>query len=153
MFSVFWSISTNIGLQFSHIIEEVVATKEGALPFMRQSATSPVAGFVAAIGAGWILLETERTLTEIQAFINGIVTRTIPNRGVVIEADGATVQAQCGFGGEAHGRLRRMVDSPYEALTVDKIDESVSEAILLASSRLNLSPKEGPTLVEDAPSS
>jgi len=111
---------------------EVIAIKEGILPFMQQSAKSPAAGYVAAIGAGWVLLETERTLTEIQAFINGVVTRTIPNRGVVIEADGAIVQAQCGFGGEAHGRLRRMVDSPYTPITPDKIDESVSEAILLA---------------------
>ena len=113
-------------------VGQIIATKESAIPFMRQSATSPVAGYVTAIGAGWVLLETERTLTEIQAFINGMVTRTLTNRGVVIEADGAIVQARCGFGGEAYGRLRRMVNSPYEALTADVIDESVSDTILLA---------------------
>ena len=110
---------------------QVIATLKGGLPFFQRSVRAPSAGLITTLGPGWVLLETERTTLEVQAFINGRVNRIISDRGVIIEAEGAIIEAACGFGGEAHGRLKRLVNSPYEALKVEAIDESVREAIVL----------------------
>ncbi|RMF03729.1 MAG: hypothetical protein D6768_05185 [Chloroflexi bacterium] len=111
---------------------DVVASgRSSALSLRENSVKSPVAGYVMAIGPGGILLESEHTVTEIQAFVTGVVTRVIPEKGVIIETDGATIEAVCGFGGEAVGRLLRVVNSPFESMTPDDLNESASETILL----------------------
>jgi hypothetical protein len=111
---------------------QVVASIKGRLPGFQRSVRAPAAGFVATVGPGWLLLETERTTLELQAFIHGKVSRILANqRGVIIEASGAMIEAACGFGGEALGRLKRLVNSPYEALRAEAIDENVRESIVL----------------------
>ena len=110
---------------------QVIATLKGDLPFLQRSIRAPIAGRIATIGPGWVLLETERTTLEIQAFIKGRVNRILSDRGVVVEAQGSIIEAACGFGGEAHGRLRRLVNSPYETLKTETIDENVRETIVL----------------------
>lgn len=116
---------------------QVIAALKGRLPFLQRSVRAPVAGHVAVIGPGWVLLETERSAIKLQAFIGGQVNRIIPNKGVIIEAHGAIIEAACGFGGEAHGRLKRLVNSPYEELKVEKLDENASNAIVLGGRTLN----------------
>ncbi len=112
--------------------DEVIAISKRGLPFLRRTARAPVAGHIAAIGLGWVLLATEQTTIELQAFVNGVVSKIIPNRGVIIESRGAMITATCGFGGEAYGPLKRLVDRPSESLQVERIDERVKNAILLA---------------------
>jgi hypothetical protein len=90
-----------------------------------------MAGEVIAIGPGWVLLETERTVIEVQSFISGVVSRVVSNRVVVIESTGAIIEAACGFGGEAFGRLKRVVNSPFEAIDDHVFDESVSESVVV----------------------
>lgn len=111
---------------------EVIARVQGSLPFLQRAARTPAAGQIAAIGPGWVLLETEGAAIELLAFINGTVSRLIPERGVVIEASGAVIEGACGFGGEAHGTLKRMIDVPYETLAVEAIDENLENMIILA---------------------
>lgn len=110
---------------------EAIASIKGGLPFLQRVARAPVEGRIAAVGPGWVLLETERASIDLPAFINGVVTRVIKNRGVVIESVGAMISAACGFGGEAYGPLKRLVDQPFEILDPEAIDENVEEAIIL----------------------
>lgn len=110
---------------------QVVAAGRGGFSLREKLVRSPAAGYVMGIGPSGILLESEHTITEIQAFVTGVVTRIIPDLGVVIETDGAIIEAACGFGGEAVGRLLRVVNSPYESMTPDDLHENASEAILL----------------------
>jgi hypothetical protein len=110
---------------------QVVAAPKGGGSLFRNSVRAPVAGVVAMIGPGWVLLETEHRSLELQAFIPGTVTRVLGQQGVIIEAEGAIVEAACGFGGEAFGRLKRLVDSPFEALQVTALDESATDMIVL----------------------
>jgi hypothetical protein len=111
---------------------EAIARIKGSLPFLQRTARAPAAGHIAAIGAGWVLLETERNEIEVQAFINGIVSKIVPHREVTIEASGAIIEAACGFGGEAYGRLNRLAASPFESITADALSESVEQAIIVA---------------------
>lgn len=115
---------------------EAVAAGKG-LPFLRKAARAPADGRIAALGQGWVLLETGRTEFELQAFVNGTVTRVIPHRGVVIETTGAMVEAACGFGGEAYGPLQRLVDRPFESLQAGMIGDEVRHCILLGGRTLD----------------
>jgi hypothetical protein len=110
---------------------EIIATAPGSLPFLKRSARVLAAGIITAIGPGWALVETERTVVEVQAFINGIVAKVIPQQGIVIETKGALIEAAAGFGGEAYGRLQRLVDSPVAILTAEMLQENVQHTILI----------------------
>lgn len=116
---------------------EVLATGSAGLPLFRRSVRAPAAGRIARIDAGWILLETEVTTVEVQAYINGVVAWVAPGQGVAIEATGALVEAACGFGGETYGVLKRLIESPYEPLTEDAIDASCQDTIILGGRTLD----------------
>jgi hypothetical protein len=114
---------------------QVIAASKGGL--FRRSVKSPATGYIAAIGPGWVLLETEQIAIEVKAFITGSVARVLADQGVIIEANGAMIEAACGFGGEAFGRLKRLANSPYEMLDVAAIDESAGGSIVLAGRTLD----------------
>jgi hypothetical protein len=116
---------------------EAVASSQGGLPFLRRVARSPLAGRIAAIGQGWVLLETERTIIELQAFVNGVIAKIIPDRGAIIESNGAMIAATCGFGGEAYGPLRRLVSAPFEMLQAKAMGEKVKNSIILGGRTVN----------------
>jgi len=116
---------------------EVIARVQGGLSFLQRAARAPTAGQIAAIGPGWVLLETESALVELPAFINGIIARVIPDRGVVIEASGAVIEAACGFGGETYGPLKRLVNNSSDILGHEAIDENLRNMIILAGRSLD----------------
>ena len=110
---------------------EIVAMSPGGLPFLRRAAQAPAAGQIVAIGSGWILLETDRTTLELLAFVNGVVSKIIPDRGAIIETTGSMIVATCGFGGETYGSLKRLVHAPFEMLQPAAITEGVKNSIIL----------------------
>jgi hypothetical protein len=113
---------------------EAIAMRGG---FLRRIVRAPAEGHIAAIGPGWVLLETGRMSVELQAFINGTVTRIIPERGAIIESSGTMIQAACGFGGEAYGSLKRLVDRPSDLLPPETMGENVKNTILLGGRTVN----------------
>jgi hypothetical protein len=115
--------------------QTVAVLRQG--PFLQHTVKAPVSGTVTLLGPGWILLETRRTTIELPAFINGTVQRVLGNRGVIMEGTGAMIEVACGFGGEAIGRLRRLVNSPYDPLTAEAIGEDVSDSIVLGGRTLD----------------
>ena len=116
---------------------EVIAASRGGLPFLQRVVRAPAAGHIAEVGPGWVLLEIERRIIELPAFVNGAVSKILPNRGAVIEARGSIITATCGFGGEAYGPFKRLVNAPFESLQPEAIDESAKNCILLGGRSLD----------------
>lgn len=108
---------------------EVIASIKG---FFGGQVRSPVEGQIAALGPGWVLIETEAEEFELEAFVRGVVSQILPRYGAVIDTVGVMVEAACGFGGETYGILRRLVNAPYELIDASYLDESVQHTVLLA---------------------
>jgi hypothetical protein len=88
-------------------------------------------GQVVEIRKNLVLIESAATNLEIRAHIRGQVTNVMPNRGVVISATGALIQAVWGSGGEAVGVLRVVADSPQKPLRPRSIDVSCHGTIIV----------------------
>lgn len=110
---------------------EVLAAPAGPFARMRKSCRSPVNGQVAEIHDNLILIEAAASTFELRAHIKGQVTNVMPNRGVVISATGALIQAVWGSGGEAEGILKIVVDSPQKPLRPRAIDVSCHGTIIV----------------------
>jgi hypothetical protein len=98
---------------------------------------SSIAGVLASVGSGRVLVETPPTPFELRAYINGVVTNVLHNQGVVIETTGAVIQGTWGTGGESFGVLKRLVKSPDKSLRAKDIDPSCHGTIVIGGSEVN----------------
>jgi len=112
-------------------VNEVLAAPAGPLASLKKSCRSPVDGQVIEIRDNLVLIEAAATNLELRAHIKGQVTNVMPNRGVVISATGALIQAAWGSGGEAEGILKVVVDSPQKPLRPRTIDVSCHGTIVV----------------------
>lgn len=114
---------------------EAIAVRRG---FGRRAVRSPVSGFLAAVGAGRVLIEAGTNVIELRAGMRGRVSSVRPRRGVVIETVGAIVQGVWGNGQEGHGVLKSLADSPHSVLTREKIEVGFQGAVILAGQGMTL---------------
>ncbi|GAF91003.1 unnamed protein product, partial [marine sediment metagenome] len=75
---------------------------------------------------------------EIEAYIPGKVVKVLPREGAVIETNAALIQGIFGIGGETHGKIKMVVDSPDEKLTADLITSEDKGAVLIGGSLATL---------------
>lgn len=92
---------------------------------------APAAGQIVAISGGQILLEIESKPVEIMAGMAGIVIDVIPERGAILEADGALIQGVWGNGKTGQGMLLDVARSPEETFTRQCLDVSMRGAVVL----------------------
>jgi hypothetical protein len=130
---------------------EIIAARRGPLPFWHKPCRSPLAGRLAAVGHGWVVIEadghpssatgregepmggkaTETEELNLLAFVAGKVIDIAEKRSVSIETVGAYIQGACGVGGEANGVLQMPVTHPTDVLTADAIGLGSNNAILV----------------------
>ncbi len=114
---------------------EPIAVRRG---LFRRAVRSPVDGFLAAVGAGRVLIEADTTLIELRAGMRGRVTSVRTNWGATIETVGAVVQGVWGNGKEGHGVLKVLADSPQGVLTRENIEVGAQGAVILAGQGMTL---------------
>lgn len=110
---------------------DVIASKPGLFGTMRRIYRAPGAGRILAQQGTWLTLELTPAPVDLKALYRGMVVNVIQGCGVAIEAVGALVQGVWGGGGEGSGVLKKLVETPGDLLTEDKIDASVAGAILV----------------------
>lgn len=92
-------------------------------------ATRP--GRVMVVGGGQVLMEVGDARIELRAGMPGIITRVIPERGVVIRTAGALIQGTWGNGRIDNGLMTNKIEKPDDLLTPDLLDVSLRGSVIL----------------------
>ena len=103
--------------------DEVIARYSGFFGLFKKELKAPAKGTIESYSdtTGQLILRTAPVAVEINAYIQGVVDEILPREGVVIKTEAAYLQGIFGIGGERHGTLHIVVDSPDEMLTEDKV--------------------------------
>lgn len=96
-----------------------------------QRHASPVDGVVAQVRDGCLVIKQAAEQVELRALMQGRVAAIIPGRGVILEAQGALIQALWDSGKEAYGRLRVAVTAADEALDPGRLGAEAHGAIVV----------------------
>jgi hypothetical protein len=125
---------------------EILATRQGVLPFLHKPCRSPSTGRLVAIAHGWVVIEAEADDQEepggeaeqrdLLAFVGGEVADITDQRCVTIETVGTRILGACGLGGEGHGVLQIAVEDPTRILTAENIGLGSNDAILVGGAGL-----------------
>lgn len=111
---------------------DIIASKPEFFGALQRVYRAPGNGRIAALNGSWLSFELFDEPFELDALYRGTIVNVMPRMGVVIESVGTLVQGIWGGGGECHGIVKKMVDSPDEILTEEKIDVNSRGSILVA---------------------
>ena len=92
---------------------------------------SPVAGSIAHIGEGRIIVAETPELVELEAGVSGTVIAIRERRGVVMETTGAVLQGVWGNGRISVGPLRMEPEAGLEQLVASEVDMEYRGAIVV----------------------
>jgi hypothetical protein len=112
---------------------EAVAVRKGL--FGKQF-KAPYDAIISAFdpATGYLSLTPAPTPFNLDAYIRGTVTATIPGYGVRIDVRASFIRGAFGFGGEKHGVLRVLTTDPNEPIDPAQIEARASHFILLGGS-------------------
>jgi len=112
---------------------QVIARARVFFGLFKVEATSPIDGYLEDFSeiTGQVILRENPIPVEVLAYLDGVVEEVIPREGVIIRTVAALVQGIFGVGGEKIGTLKVAVDSPYDTLKSDRINENLKGAIVV----------------------
>ncbi len=121
-------------------IGEVIAETRALWGLFHSVATTPVSGTVETISevTGQVLIRGKPIRVEIDAYLDGTVIEVEGDEAITVEARAAFLQGILGVGGEAHGDLKLVVESPDAVVEADLIDDSCAGCVLVGGSRVTL---------------
>jgi hypothetical protein len=108
--------------------DALVAEMGGLIP---RSIRAPRAGRVMVAGGGQVLMEVGDARIQLRAGLPGIVTRVIPDRGVVIRTAGALIQGTWGNGRIDNGLMTSLIEKSDEVLNPERLDVSLRGSVIL----------------------
>lgn len=119
---------------------EKIAISKSFFGLFKSTCISPVDGYLESASpvTGQLILREPPIPVEVTAYIDGVITKTFPEEGVLVETNGAFIQGIFGVGGERYGTIRMAVDSPDEILDADKILDEHKGCVLVGGSRMML---------------
>jgi len=119
---------------------EVFGSYKAFFGLINRKVTSPIDGEIESVSklTGQVIIRPEAVPVEVNAYIPGKVVEILPREGVVIATQAAFIQGILGLGGEAHGEIRIVVDSPEDELTAETISEEDKGRILIGGSIITL---------------
>lgn len=119
--------------------QQLLAETRAFFGLIKNEVKSPTAGTVELISdqTGHIGIRLPAAPIEVTGYISGKIAETIPDDGVVVEAQAAMIQGIFGVGGEKHGVIHILVSGPDQALTDSMIDDSMAGKILIGGSNVS----------------
>jgi len=118
------------------VVEEGAAVEQGGVLVEKRGLfgkplVSPMDGIFYRMSKGRIVLQRTADWIELRALMRGRVVDQVPERGVILEADGSLVQAVWSSGKESHGKLFLTAKSGSETLAADQIGEEHVGGVLV----------------------
>jgi hypothetical protein len=110
---------------------DVLAAGSGASRLLGRSYRSPMAGTVANISHGRVLIQSARSTLELPAHYRGTVINLMPGLGCIIEVKGALIQGIWGSDETGFGVLRMMVDDRSQLFDLEDLDMSCRGTVLV----------------------
>ncbi|MEO0291117.1 MAG: hypothetical protein ABIN15_07805 [candidate division WOR-3 bacterium] len=103
--------------------DEIIALSKGFFGLFKTEVKSPVDGKIEQISTvtGQVIIREPPIPVEVKAYFDGIVEDIIPEEGVIMRTTATFIQGIFGVGGEKIGKLKVLVDSPEEELTIEKV--------------------------------
>lgn len=119
---------------------EVFGSYKAFFGLINRTVTSPLDGEIESVSklTGQVIVRPEPVPVDVNAYLPGKVVEILPREGVVIATQAAFIQGILGLGGEAHGEIRIVVDSPEDELTPERISEEDKGRILIGGSLITL---------------
>jgi len=119
---------------------ELLAAYSSLFGLIKKNVTSPLDGTLETISnmTGNIIIIRDPVPVQIDAYMPGTVTQVLPNEGAIVETNAALIQGIFGVGGETHGKIRTLVDSPDRELTPDLITADSSGSVVIGGSLVTL---------------
>jgi hypothetical protein len=120
--------------------EEIIAKYTPFWGLIKKFVYSPTDGTIESISdiTGQVIIREPPTPVEIDAYLKGKVSDVFEERGIIITANGSLIQGIFGVGGENHGELKMVANSPDERLTADKITPDLEGKIIVGGSLVTL---------------
>jgi len=105
---------------------EEIASGRTLFGLMKQRATAPADGTIESVSGitGQLILREPPLPVEVTAYIEGRVLEVLPGEGVVVETEGTFIQGIFGVGGETHGSIAIVTESPREELRGERLSEA-----------------------------
>jgi hypothetical protein len=115
---------------------EALAFYQAFFGLVKKRSISPVSGIVERISniTGQVIVRASPIPVEVQAYIPGTIIKVIPEEGVVVQTPATFIQGIFGIGGETHGELMMIANTPKEILGEELITKEHSGKILVAGS-------------------
>ncbi|MBN2334763.1 hypothetical protein JXL21_04335 [Candidatus Bathyarchaeota archaeon] len=104
---------------------------------MKNWVNSPTDGILETVSdiSGQIIIREKPIEVIVDSYLKGKIVDVMENEGAVIEANAAFIQGIFGVGGEAHGEIKMLVDSPSQHLTAEMITPDCKGKILIGGSQ------------------
>jgi len=115
---------------------EVIARCITMFGMIKKYVYTPTDGVVDSISSatGRITIRANPEPVTINAYIPGKVVEVIEGDGAIIQTESAYIQGIFGIGGEQHGSLVMMVNSPEDTINADQIKQEHKGKILVVGS-------------------
>lgn len=115
---------------------ELIGLNKSFFGLFKSEAKAKIEGTIETISSitGQVLLRGHPVPVEVRAYVTGEVVEVFPKEGVAVRTWGSFVQGIFGIGGETHGELKMVVNSPETKLTDDLINESCKGKVIVGGS-------------------
>jgi len=120
--------------------QEIICIRSSFFGLSKALCTSPIAGTIDLISetSGQITIKGDSVDIYLDAYIPGKVVKVIPEQGVEIETVAGYVQGIFGIGGEAHGQITVVSESPADVLSAERITADAKGKVVIAGSSVTI---------------
>ncbi len=119
--------------------DQILAENKPLIKWFKTEIRSPIMGTIESVSlvTGQVLLREPPRVLELLAYVDGTVTDTIPQQGVVVETTCSLVQGIFGIGGETSGDIVIAVKAPDEPLTPSHLTAAMKGKVVVGGSFLS----------------